>query len=99
MKEVIEALLLEVRSLRELVERRHKPSGFNLKDAAREVGLGLSTLKELIRKQVILTVKVGRRRLVPMSEIEKFLQVHPDERMRKTRRKSEGEKIRAALKR
>ncbi len=98
----IERQLRDIRLALEKINARlgakgAKPSAFGLREAGEEIGLGLTTLKELIRKRVILTVLVGRRRLVPLSEIERFLQVSPDERTRKVRRKSEGEKYRAEL--
>lgn len=90
--------------IREELERIHRklntgrPSAFKMADAAKDLGIGLSTLKVLVRKQIILTVRIGRRRLVPQSEISRFLEVQPSDRVLKTLRKTEGDKVRAALK-
>lgn len=70
-----------------------------LREAADDLRVGLSTVKQLVREQVLLTVTIGRRRLVPAAELDRLLTLKPSPREMKTRRKTEAEKIRAALRR
>ena len=43
-------------------------------DAALVLGLGRTTTYALIREGRLRSIKVGRRRLIPASEIERFLE-------------------------
>ena len=49
---------------------------FSPDDAARRLGLGHTTIYRLIREGQIRSVKVGRRRLLPLAEIHKFLEAN-----------------------
>jgi hypothetical protein len=72
--DVLAELARELRYLREERERhgsaeRLAPRG--LKEAATEMGIGLTQLREHIRRGHVLTCQ-GSDRLVPVSEIERF---------------------------
>jgi excisionase family DNA binding protein len=41
--------------------------------AARLLGVGLSSLKELLARRELVELRVGRRSLVPLSEIDRFV--------------------------
>ncbi|MHB1533917.1 MAG: excisionase family DNA-binding protein [Acidimicrobiales bacterium] len=57
-----------------LVERpTTQPKAVSVDDAAQLLGLGRSSLYELIETGRIRSVKVGSRRLVPMAAIDEFL--------------------------
>ena len=47
-----------------------------LSDAARRMGLGLSTLKVLVQRADLRSIRVGKRRLVPVAAIEEFVARH-----------------------
>ena len=42
-------------------------------EAARRLGLGLSTVKSLVQGRDLQSVTVGRRRLIPVAAIEEFV--------------------------
>jgi len=44
-----------------------------LTDAARRMGLGLSTVKALVQRADLRSIRVGKRRLIPVSAIEEFV--------------------------
>ncbi len=45
----------------------------SVKDAARELGLGRDSTYELVREGRLRSVAVGRRRLIPRSELTAFI--------------------------
>ena len=51
-------------------QRRLAISQAEMADA---LGVSLATAGRMIRKKIVRSVKVGQRRLIPMSEIEKLL--------------------------
>jgi excisionase family DNA binding protein len=51
-----------------------EPKAVNLKQAAETIGVHPHTLKALIADGRIHVVRVGRRYLVPVSELERFLE-------------------------
>jgi excisionase family DNA binding protein len=51
-----------------------EPKAVNLKEAAKAIGVHPHTLKALIADGRIHVVRVGRRYLVPVSELERFLE-------------------------
>lgn len=44
-----------------------------VEEAARMLSVSRTTFYELIASKIILTVKIGRRRVVPMEELRKLL--------------------------
>lgn len=50
------------------------PAGFDVVGGARYIGLGRSTLYEQIRLGRIRIVKVGRRTIIPRTELDAFLE-------------------------
>jgi len=51
-----------------------EPKAVNLKEAAQALGVHPHTLKMLIADGRLRVVRVGRRYLVPVSELERFLE-------------------------
>jgi len=51
-----------------------KPMAYRPDDAAVVLGLGRTTTYALIRDGQLRSIKVGRRRLIPVSEIKRFLE-------------------------
>jgi excisionase family DNA binding protein len=45
----------------------------SLSEGARIVGVGLSTFKEIAKSGHIATFTIGRRRLVPIAELQRFI--------------------------
>ena len=45
----------------------------SVEDAATQLGIGRSTMFELIRNGRLSSIKVGKRRLIPTSELRAFL--------------------------
>jgi excisionase family DNA binding protein len=52
-------------------------SFLTVKQAAETSGLGVSTIRLLIRKRRLQAQKVGRRVLIKRSDLENFLESHP----------------------
>ena len=51
----------------------HKPLAWQITPAADRIGVGRTMLYELIKKGEIKTFKVGRRTLIPESELKNWL--------------------------
>ncbi len=88
--------------LRRMEGRLTRPVALSMEDAAASIGLGLTKFSELVRRKEISTFRVDRRRLVRTQELEDWAARQSTPvlvRMPKTRGRTEGEKIRAALKR
>lgn len=49
------------------------PGGFNVEDGGDYIGLGRTSMYELIKLGEIRVVKVGRRTIIPRSELDAFL--------------------------
>lgn len=49
------------------------PLAYGLKDSAQLLGIGLTTLKELISAGRIRTLEIGRRRIIRHDELMRFL--------------------------
>lgn len=75
--ERIEALIMELKA--ELSRRGATPlpTLLTLKMAARELSVGMTKLRELVAANVVLTVPLGGRPMVPRSEIERLSKVGP----------------------
>jgi excisionase family DNA binding protein len=50
-----------------------EPIALRINDAARKVGLGRTSIYELIKEGKLKTVKVAGRRLVPMSALRELI--------------------------
>ena len=50
-----------------------EPLAVSVKEAASLLGVGRSTVFELIREQRLASIKVGKRRLIPTEELEAFI--------------------------
>lgn len=73
----LRAIRLEVKRIRALLgeDVAPRPLAYTRRDAAKRLGIGLTLMNQLIRKGLIrLTEPIGRRRLVPESEIQRLLQ-------------------------
>jgi excisionase family DNA binding protein len=49
------------------------PRAYNPDAFAKVVGLGRTTVYELIRRGEIRSIKIGRRRLIPAEEVDRLL--------------------------
>lgn len=54
-----------------------EPLAVRLTVAARMIGLSRSTLYELIEEGAILSIKIGRARLIPVDSLRAFLAAQP----------------------
>ena len=65
--------------VRELERRgaRPLPTLLRLSDAARELSVGMTKMRELVKAHVVMSVQLGGRELVPRSEIERLSTVSP----------------------
>lgn len=70
MEAELKLLLEEIRA--ELGKRSHKPEILTLKMAAHEMSVGLTKLKQMIASGHVLTVDLGGRKMVPLSEIHRL---------------------------
>jgi len=61
---------------RETVERQ----GYNVRESARIVGVGRTTMHKMIREGRIRPVKIGARTIIPKSEIDRLLNGTDDAR-------------------
>jgi excisionase family DNA binding protein len=52
----------------------------SVEDGARAIGIGRTALYELINSGQIATLRIGRRRLIPIVEIDKFLECRTERR-------------------
>ena len=50
-----------------------EPLAVSVEEAASLLGVGRSTIFELIRAQRLASIKVGKRRLIPTDELEAFI--------------------------
>jgi excisionase family DNA binding protein len=48
----------------------------SIPDAARAIGISRASIYVLIAQRKLMTLKVGRRRLVERAEVERFLAAH-----------------------
>jgi excisionase family DNA binding protein len=74
---VREAMNVNVREVVQLGNA--KKSFLTVKQAAETCGLGISTIRLLIRKRRLKAQKVGRRVLVKRNDLESFLEANPIE--------------------
>lgn len=108
----------EVSSLREQIEKRQSPKEMgetprllSLSDAARDLGLSVKTIRRMIDSQKIIAKNIGRRVLIPVSQLAELAandSIHlPSRNKSKSKRPTtvkaatrvEVEKARAALRR
>jgi len=54
-------------------ESNHTPLAHQIPAACHRVGLGRTTLYELIKQGRIKTIKVGSRTLIPETELQRFI--------------------------
>jgi excisionase family DNA binding protein len=54
-------------------DSNHTPLAHQIPAACHRVGIGRTTLYELIKQGRIRTIKVGTRTLVPESELQRFI--------------------------
>lgn len=50
-----------------------EPLLISQQDVSRLTGLGLSTTKALIARGKIASIKIGRRRMIPRAELERYI--------------------------
>lgn len=73
-----EALLAELRSIRgelkKISDRLGSPNQdlFTMPQAARRLGIGQTKLREIVQARKLSVVTLGRRRMVPASELERL---------------------------
>ncbi len=79
MGNTLEEVLREVRDRLARMEERlqSQPMCLRMPDAARRLGVGLTTLKAMVDRGELRTTTVGRRRMVSLSELERL--AAPDE--------------------
>lgn len=72
-KAELEALLIEVRDRLSRLEERLKPQArcYKLPQAAEMMNLHVKTLEKMIGRGEVKTATVGKRQMVPLSEIER----------------------------
>ena len=56
------------------METRHTPRAYGVMDAAKELGIGRSSVYSLINSGRLRTVKLGRRTLIPADAIDALIQ-------------------------
>lgn len=63
----------ELRLLREQVERQFSgaPAAYTMEAAARQLSLSTKTVRRMVASGQLLPVTLGRRKLIPRSEIER----------------------------
>lgn len=73
-KAELEALLIEVRDRLSRLEERLKPQArcYKLPQAAEMMNLHVKTLEKMISRGEVKTATVGKRQMVPLSEIERI---------------------------
>lgn len=62
------------------VEQAAAPLALTRRDAARAIGVSLTTFEEQVQPHIGL-ISVGRKRLVPVAELERWVREHTDEPM------------------
>lgn len=75
--ERIEVLLV---GLQKELERRGAqplPTLLTLQAASKELSVGMTKMRELVKSHVVMTVQLGGREMVPRSEIERLATVSP----------------------
>lgn len=87
--EELAAFLREVRSLleqaKEPPQSRPRPMCFKYPDAAKEIGIGLTKLKELVRDKKIKISTIGDTAMISRTEIDRICA--PDEERPKVERR------------
>jgi excisionase family DNA binding protein len=51
----------------------------NIPEAARRLGLSIRTVATLVSRRELASRKVGRRRIIPISALEAFVRVDPEQ--------------------
>lgn len=49
------------------------PRAYSIEDAARQVGVGRTLMFDLVRRGQVRSVQLGRRRVIPASELDRLL--------------------------
>lgn len=98
----LRAIRVEIEKVLKSLDRQAvKPIALSMEEAAESVSLGDTKFAQLVKRGEIATFRVERRRLVRVQELEDWAQrqtLPVPVRIPKTRRKTEGDKVRAALK-
>lgn len=76
-------VLDELREIRELVTAP-LPKAMTFDRAARELSISIPTLRRMVRRGEISTVKISRRMMIPASEVER-LTTPPEQKSRQPR--------------
>ncbi len=79
-----------------------RPVAWSMEDAAWAIGIGDTKFRQLVKRGDVPTFMIDRRRLVRVQDLEDWAQRQAAPvllRYPKTKRKTEGDKVRAALKR
>lgn len=53
------------------------PHAFTVEEAAERLRIGRTLMYDLIRRNEIHTIQLGRRRVIPASELDRLLTVQP----------------------
>lgn len=74
---VLEGIRRELAALRGEMQKRQPPARalYKLSEAAKELGVGMTKLRQLVKERVVLVVELGGRDMVPASEIARLSQV------------------------
>lgn len=54
-------------------------AALSVAEACKQIGIGKTTLYKLIRKKRIESMKVGKRRLISLKAVERFIEQHEKE--------------------
>lgn len=104
---VLGRLEAAVATLSQLAERNGALGALTMEAAAERLSVSVRTLRRLADRGEVRTVELGRRRLVPLSELARLLEAQPEKdapRQRGPARRapsgaSEAEAVRSALRR
>ncbi len=73
----IEDLLRDSRPAPDRAPRIFGKAALSMRETSETLGIGLSTLKELVRTNRIPSVRIGKRRIIPAASLESFLRDQP----------------------
>ena len=72
LEQQMEQVLAEIRAVRKAMEHRVELKTYSLQQTAQALGVGLTTVRKLLREGKLFTVKIGERRLVPVAEVNRL---------------------------
>lgn len=78
--EGIEALLKDMRDRIERLEGRFRPEAtvLSLVAASKQLGVSLSTMKRMVANNEIRTATIGKREMIPISELTRLATPDPE---------------------